>query len=66
MGINTGFMRVQDSHTPYPYVHETLSFNPPGVIFSREDPPVEDFHQATYLTCLVRVINQKHLLNCYE
>lgn len=23
MGINTGFMRVQDSHTPYPYVHET-------------------------------------------
>ena len=38
MGINTGFMHVQDSHTPYPYVHETLSFNPPGSYFQGKTP----------------------------
>ena len=46
-------------------VRDTI-IQPPGVIFSRKVPPVEDFHQATYLTCLVQVVNQKHLLNYYE
>ena len=49
----------------FTHTRDTI-IQPPGVIFSREVPPVEDFHQAIYLTCLVRVVNQKHLLNYYE
>ena len=49
----------------YTGVRDTI-IQPPGVIFLRKVPPVEDFHQATYLTCLVRVVNQKHLLSYYE
>ena len=73
MGINTcinQWVLYNYARTRQPYTISVRSWDtiiqPPGVIFSRKVPPVEDFHQATYLTCLVRVINQKHLPNCYE
>ena len=59
--LGTQYLTVHHIRTFVRHYHST----PRGHIF-KGSPPVEDFHQATYLTCLVRVVNQKHLLNYYE